>query len=367
MIMHPLDWGSHLRQSLVFQPTPTFMTILLVSAHMHACCHGDEGTTTTMHAGDKRSTITESFLSSIFNFRLWSSHVYVREWIRGLRDPNVAIRTPFSERAAAEEVKARQEQKQEEGVEKKDANFPLADKIISAAMVDPITMLYDTWMYMSEDAERSDSEDSKIDDSDQPTKREGRQKQEEEEETCKTETLPRVSPTTVIWNDVCMLHAVGVCGIWCMMLPSIANPSMLACNSAFPAVKRSAWPIVNSSVLIMGISWTCCCILQFVLGMPTLALCTGMHSVLGIMLAYAAMCTTCPLPPIYMPAVVSSGIGLFIGFLLLCVSHMHTPETRVLFNTESFYMCHAWASCVVLLCMRHTVFRAAVWTLCERA
>ncbi len=146
MIMHLLDWGSHLRQSLVFQPTPTFMTILLVSAHMHACCHRGEEGTTTMHADDGRSTIVESFLSSIFNsFRLSSLRVYVREWIRGLRDQTVAIRTPFSDRAPEEEVKAGQEeQKQEEGAEKKDVTFPLADKIISAAMVDPITMLYDT-------------------------------------------------------------------------------------------------------------------------------------------------------------------------------------------------------------------------------
>jgi hypothetical protein len=257
VIMHPLDWGSHLRQSLVFQPTPTFMTILLVSAHMHACCHrGEEDGSTTMHAEDGRSTIAESFLSSIFfnSFRLSSLRVYVREWIRGLRDPTVAIRTPFSERAP-ERAPEQEERKQEEGAEKKDVTFlPLADKIISAAMVDPITMLYDTWVYMSEDAGRSDNEDISINDADQPTKRgEGKQHEEEdeEEETCKTETLARVS-STVIWNDVCMLHAVGVCGIWFMMLPSIANPSMLACNSAFPAVKRSAWPIVNSSVLIMG-------------------------------------------------------------------------------------------------------------------
>ncbi len=99
---------------------------------------------------------------------------------------------------------------------------------------------------------------------------------------------------------------------------------------------------------------------------PTLALCTAMHSVLCIMLAYAGMCAACPLPPIYMPATASSGIGLFVGLLLLCVSHMHTPATRVLFDTENFYMCHSWASCAVLLCMRHTVFGAAVWLQCSR-
>lgn len=35
---HPLDWPCYLRQSLVFDPVPTALTLLLVSAHYFACC-----------------------------------------------------------------------------------------------------------------------------------------------------------------------------------------------------------------------------------------------------------------------------------------------------------------------------------------
>ncbi len=51
---------------------------------------------------------------------------------------------------------------------------------------------------------------------------------------------------------MCMLHAVSMCGILLVMLPSIVSPSMLACTLAFPAIKQSTWPTVNSSVLVMG-------------------------------------------------------------------------------------------------------------------
>jgi hypothetical protein len=59
---------------------------------------------------------------------------------------------------------------------------------------------------------------------------------------------------------------------------------------------------------------------------------------------------------------VSSGMGMFVGVLLVCVSHMHSSGAAA-FDMEEFYMSHAWAAWGVVLCMRHTVLWAAVWLL----
>lgn len=128
-------------------------------------------------------------------------------------------------------------------------------------------------------------------------------------------------------------------------------------------MQASAWPVLNSSLLMMGLSWTCCCGLQFAFGLHRLALCTAMHSVVRIMLAYAGMCATCPMPPVFMPGAVASGMGMLVGVVLLCISHFLVHAPLDLFDTEEFYMNHAWAYLFVLLAMRHTVFRAATWLL----
>ena len=73
------------------------------------------------------------------------------------------------------------------------------------------------------------------------------------------------------------------------------------------------------------------------------------------------MCMSCPMPPVFMPAVAGSGMGIGIGFLVLFVSHMLARQSRAIFDTQAFYMNHAWAGCVVLLAVRHVLFRAAVW------
>jgi hypothetical protein len=160
----------------------------------------------------------------------------------------------------------------------------------------------------------------------------------------------------VVWMDICTMHLIGLAALVLMLLPSIVNQSMLASNT-LRSVNSTAWPVLNSSLCALGASWTWCCALQFAMGLPRLALCTGMHSVARILVAYACAASSCPLPPIFMPRTVASGLALFVGGLLLYVSHMHTS----FFDTEAFYMNHAWACAVVLLCMRHTAFRLSVW------
>lgn len=171
------------------------------------------------------------------------------------------------------------------------------------------------------------------------------------------------------WMDICTLHMVGMASLLLMLIPSIANQSMLACN-AIPQVNASAWPVLNSGLCILGISWTWCCAMHFWLGLPRLALCTAMHSVARIMLAYACTAVSCPLPPIFMPGAVASGMGVFVGVQLLCISHMHSSRQEVtgegkmqvqIFDTAEFYMNHAWACAVVLFGIRHLAFRGVVW------
>jgi hypothetical protein len=76
--------------------------------------------------------------------------------------------------------------------------------------------------------------------------------------------------------------------------------------------------------------------------------------------AYANLGVACPLPPIFMLRAVASCLGICLGlFLALCVAQVHAASA--FFDTSDFYMNHAWAQWVVMLGMRHTLFRAAAW------
>jgi hypothetical protein len=326
-----MDWVAHLRQSLVFDPVPTFLTFLIVCAHLHACCLGDE-------ANDTQTTPNNSsVVGSVFT--VLARHNILR---RG------CIETPFSGTKRASKLPDPSGQ----------PSPAFTDQILSAAMTDPMTMMYDAWSYLSSTDSLNTGESNHQAPGQCGAPREG----EEEDQRS-------VAPGAV-WTDICTMHLVGMAGLTIMLLPSIFNQSMLACN-AIQGVKSSAWPVLNSSLCILGISWTWCCAMNFVLGLPRLALCTAMHSVGRIMLSYASTSISCPLPPIFMPGAVASGLGVFVGALLLCISHVHggavsnTEESfkangRMVFNTQEFYMNHAWACVCILMCMRHTVFRVGM-------
>ena len=273
---------------------------------------------------------------------------------------------------------------------------PLSERVMSAMMNDPITAIYDAFEYISADANfYDDYEDDGYGRGDEsragyspddethfrPAKKggSGSRRPAGTGEQCKNKgggpgkkgtgnkrqttasaSAAAVSSSLPMWSDVCMMHAGGAISMGLVLLPSIFAPSMLVSNCAMPGLARaSAWPVLNSCFLLLGMSWTFCCMVHFVLGLPMLALCTSMHSVPSIMLAYAGAVVSCPLPPVHMPYAVSSGIGLLAGAMLLCVSHMHASSES--FGTEDFYMCHSWAMFASLFLMRQTVFRAGVW------
>jgi hypothetical protein len=234
----------------------------------------------------------------------------------------------------------------------------VTDQMLSAAMSDPITMMYDAWWYLSSDGSSSIeliqplNAQQQYDAEESPESEQSCSKNSRKDATAQDERFKHS-----VWTDVCILHVIGMISVAATLIPSITNPSILACN-AISGVNASTWPVLNSSTMMFGISWTCCCVLQFVFGLHKLALCTSMHTVARLMLAYASMALSCPLPPVCMPTAVASGTGMLIGLLLLFVSQMRNAST--LFSTEDFYMNHAWAHWVALLVMRHTVLRLAV-------
>lgn len=127
---------------------------------------------------------------------------------------------------------------------------------------------------------------------------------------------------------------------------------------AIPEVNSSAWPLLNSSVLMFCLSLVACCVIhEFDPSLRGLAFCTSMHLVAKILASYVDVALRCPLPPIFMPDTAATGMGLALGMLLLCISQMHVSPSQ-------FYMNHVWACFVAVLAARHVLFRAATWVLC---
>jgi hypothetical protein len=156
------------------------------------------------------------------------------------------------------------------------------------------------------------------------------------------------------------MHAIGAVGVGMALLPSLlCSRLQLACNASIPNLQASAWPLVNSSALMFAISYLCCSWMLHGAGLHELAVCTAMHSVARIILAFVHTALSCPLPPIFMPAAAASGMGLALGALVVYAGHATTTTAG-----NFFYMNHAWATLVAVLFMRHTVLRAAAGAVC---
>ncbi len=114
----------------------------------------------------------------------------------------------------------------------------LSDQILSAAMTDPITMMYDAWWYLSSQQLQQQPPPSQ----DTPDSR-------QEQTTCSsdgTEHAQRPNRLTVsnkllVWADVCAMHAISMLVAVLLLLPSVLNPSMLACNATIRRVNASTW------------------------------------------------------------------------------------------------------------------------------
>lgn len=243
-------------------------------------------------------------------------------------------------------------------------------------MNDPFTMLYDAWSLLyhhspnlppggGRDGARADQESAVHHHPPPPpvvtTDQDHVNKQQEPDDEPPTSEAPRA--LDVVWTAICVLHMVACAGIATMLVPSIVlfQPSMLPCNSISGVPPATAWPVINCCLLLAALSLVACRVVLSVLRLPQLALCMAMHATARLMLSFANAAVACPLPPIAMPSAFASGVGVCIGVLLLVITQMHDacsdPET---FDPADFYMNHAWASCVLMMGMRHIVYRAAL-------
>ena len=333
--LHPLDWAAYLRQSLVLSSTPTALTLLVLAAHYHACCPPPEA------RGALASSNGTSVLGSLF----------AASWAAANHTAACPIRTPWN-RAAPQPVAqpGPEEPDDAEPPARAEEDQPAAasHSILGASMKDPFTLAYSAWEFFT-----APSEQVRIQ---QPRRKTSascewmlRRRRHRQQHELRGQDRARGE---AIWMDVCVMHAVGMLGVLFALLPSVvAGGPRLACNAAIPAANASAWPLLNCSALMFGLSWVVCSALQHAAGLPELALCACMHLVARLVAAFADVALSCPLPPIYMPGAAATGMGFALGLLLLCISQMHAASGGAAWS-EGFYMNHLWASCAAVFVVR---------------
>jgi hypothetical protein len=143
-----LDWASHLRQSLVFDPVPTFLTLMIVSSHFYSCCL----------LPDEESNIEPSLLAALgwaarqgrtamqigsirtpfFQPRIKESNEEPVPDRAGIRTPRIKERNeePVPDRASIRTPRIKERN------EEPDSMVP---------MTDPMTMMFDAWSYLTTD------------------------------------------------------------------------------------------------------------------------------------------------------------------------------------------------------------------------
>ena len=214
-------------------------------------------------------------------------------------------------------------------------------------MQDPMTMIYDMWWYLSasgldEEQQEGTTKPFRMFPKEPPPRGSARRDEEgttrsetadEDEESTAQQAQSAAQATLGIWRDICIIHALSLCSIVMALSPSIMGVGPLACRSmpqvcsamqlklytsrcltvSFKQVGKSLspWPVLNSCVLVTGMSMVVCCLIQYACGMHALALCVAMHSTARcvrlsdydvyhsditdflwsrILLAYASMC-----------------------------------------------------------------------------
>lgn len=381
--LHPLDWASYLRRSLVLDPVPTTLTLLLVAAHYHAICthsYRDQlpggvdpplesfsAVGTFFHAG----SILLLRSCSVFPLPVLCMKAGSHGSSGGTDHHPCVISTPWTNQAqplehGAEKAHRAQHSPAEEcRVQQKGHPQPqkLAHDVLQAAMHDPFTLAYDVWSYIAAPHEEQGAaeDERRLDGREDPPVQasEG------------TADPPSVHPQPHrhAWLNTCILHAMGMAGVGLALIPSILSPaSCLACSAGMPqhtsAGRRSAWPVLHASVMMFCLSWMLCCAIHYMGGMPKLALCTAMHLVVRVVASFAGTVASCPLPPVASPPAASStAMACALGLILLFVSQM-AADGLVTFTSEEFYMHHAWACCVVAWAARHLILGPAAWVLC---
>lgn len=228
---HPMDWVAYLRQAVVLDPVPTILTLLILAAHLYAC-HTQQSVGATavppQHNGGNHSA------SSVLGFVFESMGRLMHHASPGTHVTS-SIRTPFSPRSSST-PKNKDNSTVTAGTDMQQQPSSLADQMLSTAMMDPMTMMHDAWMYLwsNEGAGPQQQHD------DSSSKNE-QQCSSESDATRPTAPHPASSSSAVlaVWMDVCMLHLLGMGAAGLMLLPSILNQSMLACNVIIPGIQAS--------------------------------------------------------------------------------------------------------------------------------
>lgn len=391
-LFHPLDWASYLRRSLVTAPVPCILTLLIVTAHYGACsCIPSHPPVAAAGAQTLESGREPfSFLGTVFSATSLLSSCISANGIERLG----RVRTPFhamknmdarsGETRTASDNKLHQERhtfSDDEGTTNiRDPPMPLPHQPLilategmlgSSLFSDPFTAVYDAWNahFIAVDAtqqtQHQEYEEGTAQNqgSQQPKNHPPNTPIHEEPEACSGgnihgEASGSATSAEEAWGHVCAMHVIGASGVGAALLPSLlCSRGRLACNTAIPRVRASAWPIFNSCMGIFGVSFLACCALMHVTGLNDLAMCMCMHTVARIIAAYVEVVQSCPLPPVFMQGAAASGMGIAMGMLVLYVGHIEV-------GAEDFYMNHAWACWVAVLLVRHTVLRGASWFMC---
>lgn len=377
-ILHPLDWTSHLRQHLVVDPLPTFVTLLLVSAHFYSSC----GNPQVVQKGTNNNSTSTAYVSVLGTlFEGLSAAAEVIETLSFVPFTSggsvCSIQTPLSRvKENSRTLSERQQHGHKDSSSSSSgslSNGNIKDTIMSAAMTDPMSMMYDMWWYLStadvqvvqprgenawklqqQQQQRADEPpETTIDD--ESCSGTGQQHDRLKQDAAEGAARLKLKRENM-WLDACIMHALALGGVAVSLGPSMICPrSSLACSGAVEDASPP-WAVLNSCVLVTGMSLVACCALHHICGMHMLALCTSMHSACRILFGYASMCVSCPLPPIMMPGVAASGMVTCVGLVALFVSRIPIAGEE-----GDFYMCHAWACCMVVWGIRHSAFRAAVW------
>lgn len=282
---HPLNWAAYLRQSLVFEPVPATLTLMLILAHYHAVIcwkqHASFDQPQSFNHQGQRSPINEtSFIGYAFaavsRGMAEASGLFVAGWgqaLPQLLSQPPCIDTPLhvylrQKRSAAEQAAASPGQPSKGGENpvmmagdwpeydedsgsdsKVEKHFePLtAERILRASTNDPFTIAYSAWTYLSSspspdeykrrDGKKKDgvsggggggggaSADAKTCNSGSGGGGSGGGEKRDSQES------EKASVNSVSLIRICVIHAVAMAAVFFSLVPSIcANSSYLACN-----------------------------------------------------------------------------------------------------------------------------------------
>ena len=324
--LHPLDWAGYLRRSLVLSSTPTALTLLVLVAHYHACCSPSSepirglANETSSVLGTVFAAASPFWAATLLMVGNRTTHCIQTPWLHKQQQEQGPASAQQSHQAPP--IPSEEEDEEHTMHEADGRKAPtFADGLLQASMRDPFSIAYSAWESLFAAVPEQVRIQMPPDGQKAPPKPSSScewMMRREQTKRGRKEVRDRETRRDAIWVDVCAMHAVGLLGVLCALLPSVLLPGVqrqLACNAAIPAVRASAWPLINCCALLFCLSWVACATLQHAAGQPELAMCTAMHLVASLLMAFADVTLCCPLPPVYAPRSVSS-----MCWLCVCVN-----------------------------------------------